>query len=318
MFGHVLSPPAGLDGAGPGEQPGVGAWRPTPGPHKQEDLPLTKEKNVVPAAADAKGKKGPAEDETDHELEGLMSEIETDLRTDEFKKMWKAYGNAITLVVVLFLVGVTGFQLYRQYEARQHEEAARQYELAIEAGQDAANADKAIAQFGALIKEGDRGYTALARLSQASLQLEKKDVDGAIANYKALAADEKADPVLRDLGTLLSVLHSIDRADAKVLEAMLTPLTSPTNAFNLSAMELSALLAAKQGDTARALKTLQQISVDPRTPQAMRDRVADLTKLYEVGTIPPPPAAPATPAAAPAPAKSPAAPAQPAAAPAKP
>lgn len=273
---------------------------------------MTKEKNAVPATVITKGGKGPVEDETDHELEGLMSEIETDLRSDEFKKIWKAHSNTITALIVLFVVGVTGFQLYRQYEARQHEEAARQYELAIEAGQDAANADKAIAQFGTLIKEGDRGYTALARLSQASLQLEKKDIDGAIANYKALAADEKADPILRDLGTLLFVLHSLDRADAKTLEATLTPLTSPTNPYNLSAMELSALLAAKQGDTARALKTLEQISVDPKTPTAMRDRVADLTKLYQAGTLPPPPAAPATPAAV-----APAAPPAPATPPAK-
>jgi hypothetical protein len=273
---------------------------------------LTKVKDAVPQAADRKGKKGSA-DETDHELEGLMSEIETDLRSDEFKKIWKAHGNAIIAFVVVLLVGITGFQLYRQYEADQHQAAARKYELAIKAGQEA-KVDEAIAQFGALIQEGDRGYTPLARLNQASLQIEKKDIDGALANYKALSADETADPVLRDLGTLLFVLHSLDRADPKTLETALSPLLNPASPFNLSALELQALLAAKQGDTARALKTLAQITADPETPTAMRERAGDLTKLYQSGSLPPPPAAPALPAA---PASLPPA-APPAAAPAKP
>ena len=50
-----------------------------------------------PAAA--KGKKG-APDETDHELEGLMSEIESDLREEEFKKIWKRHGNSIIAAAV--------------------------------------------------------------------------------------------------------------------------------------------------------------------------------------------------------------------------
>ncbi len=280
-----------------------------------EEITLNQPKDAVPASAwPAKGAKGKPDD-TDHELEGLMSEIETDLRSDEFKKIWKQYGSVFTVLAVAVIMGVTGFQLYRQYDARQHEAVARRYELAIAAQADG-KLDDAMAQFGALVSEGRKGYGALARLSQASLQLQKKDIDGAVANYKALAVDPKADPVFRDLAVLLRVLHSLDRDDPKLLEAALTPLTNPNNAFNLSALELSALLAAKQGDSERAIKTLTLISADPATPASMRERADDLTKLYQAGGMPPPPPAPTIPAAAaptpsavsPAPAAPPAAP----------
>ena len=259
---------------------------------------MNKVKDAVPVPNNAaKGAKKP--DDTDHELEGLMTEIESDLREEELKKIWKNYGGVIIAFVFAVVLGVAGVQLYRQYETKQREAAGRNYESAIKAQEDG-KTDEALALFAALAKDGPKGYATMARLSQAAIQIQKNDIDGALANYKLLAEDTKADPVFRDLATLLGVLHSLDRVDAKTLEAQLTPIASPNNAFNLTALELTALLAAKQGDTARAIKTLGQISSDPATPASMRQRAEDLTKLYESGVLPPPPVIPAVaPAAAP-------------------
>jgi hypothetical protein len=161
--------------------------------------------------------------------------------------------------------------------------------------------DEAITEFGTIIDDKVEGYSALARLSQASLQVSKNDLDGAIANYKALAADKKADQVFRDVAVVLQVLHSLDREDPKTLEAVLTPLTNPSNAFNMSALELSALLAAKQGDTARAAKMLTEITADIAVPPSMRERAEDLAKLYQSGITPPPPSPASLAPVAPAP-----------------
>ncbi len=251
-----------------------------------------------------------AADDADAEFAGLMSEIETDLRADEFKKIWSKYGNLIVVLAVLLVGGATGFELYRQYAVKQHEAVARRYELAVLAV-EGGKVDDAIKQFGDVVKENVEGYSALARLSQASLQVQKNELDAAIANYKALAADQKADPVFRDVAVVLQVLHSLDREDPKTLEAVLTPVTSPNNAFNMSALELQALLAAKQGDTTRAVKILAQITSDTSVPPSLRERAEDLTKLYQSGVTPPPPlpasvVPAAAPPAAPAPAVAPA------------
>ncbi len=260
---------------------------------------MNKVKDAVPAPTGtaAKGKSG-ASDEIDPEFQGLMSEIETDLRADEFKKIWKRYGNVFIAFAILLIVGVSGVVMYRDNEIKNREANARRYELAVTAQQDG-KTDEAMAGFTALTKDGGKAYSMLSRFALASLQIQKQDFAGATATYTSLAADPSVEPSFRDLATLLRVLHGIDREDPKALEAALTPLTSPNNAFNLSALELQALLAAKQGDAERAVKTLAQITTDPNTPSSMRERAQDLTKLYQVGVVPPPPPAPAAPVAPP-------------------
>ncbi len=264
----------------------------------------------MPAGAAGKGKP----EELDPEFMGLMSEIESDLRTDEFRKIWKRYGNLFITFAVLLVGGVTGTVMYRDYEAKQREAAARRYELAVTAQLDG-KTDEAFSAFTALAKDGGKAYGMLARFNLASLQVQKNDLDGAIATYKALASDQTVDPAYRDLATLMRVLRGLDREDPKVLEAALTPLTGPNNAFNPSALELTALLAARQGDTARAVKTLAQISADPAAPASMRARAEDLSKLYQAGVVPPPPLPPATvpapPPSAAAPSAAPPAPSKP-------
>jgi hypothetical protein len=269
---------------------------------------LNKPKDALGTSVAHKGK----QEDVDPEFEGLMSEIEGDLRADEFKKIWASYGNLIIAFAVTVVVGVGGFQFYRHQQAETQAAVGRQFEVAIQA-EETGKTDEAIKQLSSIPGAPGTAYGPLARLSQAALLINKKDIPGALAIYKALAADTTADPMFREFATLLHVMHSLDTADAKALEAEIAPLAAGGGTFAHSALELQALLAAKQGDTARAVKTLAQISADPATPAAMRDRVTDLTKLYEAGVVPKPPAIPPAPAAPAASATPPAA--QPAAKP---
>jgi hypothetical protein len=163
--------------------------------------------------------------------------------------------------------------------------------------------------------------------SEAAAQLQKKDEAGAVATYASLASDTSADPAFRNLATILEVQHSMETGDAKALEAKLTPLIAPNNSFSASALELSALLAAKQGDIKRAQELAEQILSDSGAPAGARQRATDLAALYKgqlgdaaPATPTPVSASPApTPSAAPAPATPAApAPAKPAATPVKP
>jgi len=258
----------------------------------EEDYPLNTAKDAnLPAPAKASGKSSKPV-ESDPELDGLMAEIESDLREDELKKIWKKHGSLIVALIVALVVGVTGFQLYRQYAVAQRAEMARSYEAAVKQLKDG-KTDEALSAFAVLGAKGGEGYGALARLSQAALQVEKKDIDGAIATYKSIADDNGVDPVLRDLATLLHVLQSMDRTEAKALEAELAPLNTPNNPFKYSVMEITALLAAQQGDAARAATLAGELAADPGVPPSMRQRANDLQALYKAN-------APAAPAPAPA------------------
>ena len=62
-------------------------------------------------------------------------------------------------------------------------------------------------------------------------------------------SDSSADPLLRDLASLLWALHEIDSGDPALLEARLKPLADPNNPWHALAEEQLALLDLRQGQT---------------------------------------------------------------------
>ena len=247
------------------------------------------EKDATPAPEPKKGKKEEASPK-DAELDGLMAEIESDLREDELKRIWNRYGWTFVTVAVVFMLVVAAYEGWRAYDSREHARVALLYDQAIVAASEE-KLDDAKSKFADVIAEGDQPYASLARLTDAGLRIEHNDIDGALDLYAALAADTTADVLFRDMAIVLKALHSVDRAEAKTLEAELAPLTSDST-FKHSAIELTALLAAKQGDTARAATLAQSLADDTATPQAMRGRAQELAALYKAGVVPaglPPP-----------------------------
>jgi hypothetical protein len=97
--------------------------------------------------------------------------------------------------------------------------------------------------------------------------------------YQALAASTDVPPIYRNLATLLAVMHQVDTGDAKQLEVQLQPLAAETSPFRFSARELTALLAAKEGDGARAKTLLDQLAKDAAAPPGLRSRAAELSTL---------------------------------------
>lgn len=231
-------------------------------------------KTAAPAAVPAK----PSDE--DLAMEGLMMEVESGLREDEFRKIWKRYGNLIIGLAIVLVLGVAGYQLWREHQLEQRDAFANRYDAAITQF-DAGKYDAAAKEFAEIAKNNGQGYAALARLQEAAAKLQQGDNVGAIAAYKALGEDQKMDPVFRDLGTLLRVMYALDSEDPKTLEPALGPLMASGNPYRYSALELAALLAAKQGDTARAAQLAEQITNDPTAPAGLRERANDLATLYK-------------------------------------
>jgi len=217
--------------------------------------------------------------ERDPELDGLMSEIEADLRDEELRRLWKQYGKALIILAVVVLAGIGGFELWREHADKQRLAVAARFDQAVKDVQ-AGKADDALKTFDELSKTG-KGFAALSQLHRAAILLQKKDVDGAVAAYKALANDSTADESLSDLARLLQAMHSADRAPPKDVEAILAPLLGAGNTYRASAMELTALMAAKQGDLSRAEKLANEILSDADAPQGVRSRAHDLSAYYK-------------------------------------
>jgi hypothetical protein len=206
----------------------------------------------------------------------IFAEVDEDLRADRAQKLLKKYGAALIVAAVLVVIAVAGWQAWSAHQAR---EAARVGTIFLDALKSAtapASRDAALAELAKVAAEGGPGYRSLARLREASLRFDAGERDAALALWDQTAADTGADPLLRDLASLLWVWHQLDSGKPDVLRARLAKLTAPDGAWRPLAEEAQALLDIREGRKDAARDTLRRLSQDAAAPDGVRGRAGGL------------------------------------------
>lgn len=207
-------------------------------------------------------------DETDL----FIREVDEDLREEQLTKLWKAYGNYViggALGLVLIVAAQQGWQTW---DNKRKMAWGERYGAAMELAQKPDQSDAARQAFAALAGDAGGGYKLLTRFQDAALLDRIGDRRGAAAAYFQIADDSGVNAVYRDLATVLGAYKALDEAPAETLNKRLEPLTAETNPWRHSAREISALLARKGGDTAKAKSLLTALAADLAAPQGLRSR----------------------------------------------
>jgi hypothetical protein len=212
----------------------------------------------------------------------IFDEVDEELRAERAQQLLKRYAGLI-LAVALLIVGVAaGWQGWRWYEARQDQKAAAQYLTAMAlanaspTGSNEATRSAAIAAFTNVAANSPAGYATLARLHEAALKADAGDLRGALAIWDQVAADSSADPLLRDLASLLWAQRQLDQGDPALLEGRLKPLATTGNPWRALAQEQLALLDLRQGKRDQAKAVLQRLAQDTTAPSGVRGRASGL------------------------------------------
>ncbi len=214
-------------------------------------------------------------------MSDIFQEVDEDLRRENFAKLWARYGKYVIALAVLLVLATAGVVQWRQYQQHQREAEGARYVGALNLAREGKERDAADA-FAALARQAAGGHATLARLEEAALKARAGDVAGAIAAYDVLADNGSADPVYRDVATLLAAQYSLKNGDPRAIIAKLTPLTTADNPWHPSALELTALAQLKAGDRTAARATYQRIADDLAAPQGLRARATEmLTALAE-------------------------------------
>ncbi|HEY1931343.1 MAG TPA: tetratricopeptide repeat protein [Acetobacteraceae bacterium] len=209
----------------------------------------------------------------------IFDEIDEELRADRAKEILKRYGGLIIAAALLVVAAVAGWQAWRWYQAKQDMLAAQNFIAAMTLADsaDAGSHKAAVADFNAIAGSAPAdGYRTLARLRAAALDAQSGALPAALVLWTDVATDQDADPLLRDLATLLWAQHQIDTGDPSLLAARLKPLAAPDNAWRPLAEEQLALLDLRQGKTAAAKTRLTRLAQDAAAPVGVRGRAADL------------------------------------------
>lgn len=207
-------------------------------------------------------------------MSDILREVDEDLRQLQLKQFWEENRLWIFGGILLAIVATGGMTFWRGHVQDQNIQATGQLMAAL---QSPAQIEKLAEDPAALRRPG---HKALARLAGAEAYLEQGQKDKAVALFDQLAADRSAPQLLRDLAKLYSIGQRLDSAPADQLEKEIAPLVAKGQAWRYSALEMQALLFARENRMKEAADALAEISGDPLAPQDARTRAFTLHELY--------------------------------------
>ncbi len=201
----------------------------------------------------------------------IFREVDEEVRAERARTLWQKYGVLVVGAAVLAVLAVGGFQFWKHMQAESAAEASLRLEEAAALAAEDKPADAA-AVFAALAAEGG-GAGLLARFGEAAELARQGDADAALARYGALAADEDAAPVYRDLARLFRGMIELDAGRP---EAAIAALDGFSGALRYSAAETVAAARAALGETTAAIAGFKALADDPEAPAGVRRRAAEM------------------------------------------
>ena len=208
--------------------------------------------------------------------EGILREIDEELRKDQFSKLWLRYGKILIGLAFVIVSSVAGYKAWQNYDItnrnQQGERFAATISLINEGDQEAA-----LGALTAFQAEASQGYQMLAGFQAAAMMANGGNGQGATAAYDKLANDGSLDIIYRDLAILLGAIQRMNNnGDTAVLTTLLASLTADKNPWRYSARELTAILAKQSGHKAKARKLFAALTDDKTAPQGIRLRAREL------------------------------------------
>jgi hypothetical protein len=207
--------------------------------------------------------------------ETFVREVDENLRRDQLRDFFTAYGNWLIAAVVLFLVASGGFIWWQQHKVQR---AEKQVEQLAQIYKDVGSGDTSTApqQLDELSKSGSKGVRASALFARAAVALQQNDTKSASGIYRSMADDNGLPNAYRDAALVREVALDFDQLQPQEVIARLQPLTKPGEPWFGSAGEMTALALLKQGKKQEAAQLFATIAKDPGAPQAIRARAAQL------------------------------------------
>jgi hypothetical protein len=203
--------------------------------------------------------------------DGLLREVEEELRRERLEKLWKEYGTYAIVAALAVVLAVLGYKFWESRHIAAAQEAGARYEDALLLANEKKDGS-AEKEFEKIAGDGMGGYRALAQLQLAGAQYKQGKKAEAIASYEALAADNSADDMLRGFARLQAAGLRMGEADFTDIENRLTPLMADDSPWRYSARELLGLAAYKAGKTSEARSILVPLISDQATPQTISER----------------------------------------------
>lgn len=211
--------------------------------------------------------------------DSFIREVNEELRKEQAKALWDRFGPILIGVAVLVVLATAAFVGYRYWEESRANAAGDAFSQALLLANDGGKADEALAAFQQIEKDGYGAYPLLARMRAATVKADKGDIDGAVKDFDAVAADKAVPASLRDMARLRAGILLVDHGSYAEVAARVEQLTDDANPLRSTAREALGLAAWKEGKADDALKLFDRIAADEAAPRNARQRATLMAEL---------------------------------------
>lgn len=208
--------------------------------------------------------------------DGLIREIDEELRQEQAQKLWKTYGKYVIGVAVVVVFVVAGYQGWTAYDRSQKQEATDSL-IGASSLADAGDTTAAIDSLSKLEAGKVGEITVLAALRHAALIAKEGDKQTSAIAYYTIADDTSVSKAFRNLASVLGAVQSLDQdsGNAQAVIDRLKPLIDTNSNWRHSAREISAVAAIEMGQIEQAREHLQAIALDAQAPGGVRSRAQE-------------------------------------------
>jgi hypothetical protein len=203
--------------------------------------------------------------------ETFVREVDENLRRDNLRDFFKAYGNWMVGAIILFLAISGGLIWWNQHRIQQHEGQVQQL-AQIYKDIGSGNVAKAPQQLDELSRSGSKSVRATALFARAALAIQQNDTKLAVSTYQSLANDSGLPAPYRDAALIRQTSLEFDQLKRQDVIDRLAPLTKAGEPWFGTAGEMTALAMLKQGKNREAGQLFAAIAKDKGVPDAIRAR----------------------------------------------
>ena len=220
---------------------------------------------------------------TPQNSEAFMREVDEAVRQDQLLTFWQRFGRWILAAVVIGLVAFAGWLYWQHYSATQSQAVSEEMDKVLSAAAGGGTPDAK--QLDALTNASQPDYRASALLVKAGTAARKGDNKGAIAAYKAMAADNSLDQPYRDLALIRQTVLEFETLQPQQIVDRLKPLAVEGAPWFGSAGELVAIAYMKMRKPELAGPMLAAMAKDPTVPQSIRSRARQMAGLLGIDAV---------------------------------
>lgn len=203
-------------------------------------------------------------------MSDIFREVDEEVRSDQFSKLWKRFAPFVYLTAGLIVVGTAGYRGYEYWENKQSQSAGAEFLEAVKLS-EAGNHTEAQASFVSM-ESSIGGYPMMAKMRIGTELALQGNTEDAIKAFEDVAADSSTPTVYKGLANIRAAYLLLDSGDLAAVKQNTEVLAVAGNTWRFSALEILGAAEYKAGDLEAARTRFSEIVGDAAAPSDISGR----------------------------------------------